>query len=154
MDGQGMIIFRENKMIRKLEAKDIVQILNIDDGYETNFDISKDQYVQILMSWINEDKYLIIGDDDNGKLKCYMIVKNNSDSPLYKSITPMHIWSPSIKDAIEMSKYVKDWAISLGIKRGLMSVPNDFKHSDKYIKMFGDLECVAKIYQWKINDPT
>lgn len=131
-------------MIRKLEANEIRQILDIKDDF--NIECPRDQYVQNLMQRMIDPKILIAGDvDDNGKLKNYMVLRNNIVPPVSWAVSVWDMWCPSVKDRIALGEYGKAWAKEQGARRVIANTPNDDKHSDEYMALFG-MECIGKIY--------
>jgi hypothetical protein len=137
-------IWRILLMIKKLDASEIRQILDIKD--DLGMECPKDQYVQTLMSKLIDPKILIAGDiDDKGKLKCYMVLRNNVVPPMSWAVSVWDMWSPSVKDRIKLGEYGKQWAKEQGAKRIIANTPNDDKHSDEYMALFG-MSYIGKIY--------
>jgi len=131
-------------MIKKLEANEIRQILDIKD--DLNIDCPRDQYVQSLMQKMADPKILIAGIvDSEGKLKCYMVLRNNIVPPVSWAVSVWDMWSPSVKDRIALGEYGKGWAKELGAKCIVANTPNDDNHSDEYMGLFG-MSCIGKIY--------
>lgn len=136
-------------MIKKLNASEIRQILDIKD--DLDIQCPRDQYVQSLMSRLIDPKILVAGDvDDKGKLKCYMVLRNNVVPPMSWAVSVWDMWSPSVKDRIALSEYGKKWAKEQGAKCIVANTPDDEKHSDEYMALFG-MKCIGKIYSVDIE---
>jgi len=131
-------------MVKKLEATEIRQMLDIKDNL--NINCPRDQYVQSLMQKMVDPKILIAGAvDSEGKLKCYMVLRNNIVPPVSWAVSVWDMWSPSVKDRIALGEYGKIWAKEQGAKCIVANTPNDDKHSDEYMALFG-MSCIGKIY--------
>ena len=134
-------------MIKKLEAKDIVKLNHID---LPNLPCEKGQYIQFLMSRIEDPKMLIIGDVENDALKSYGVFVDNRLPPIFNNAVVIGIWTLNHKDTIELIKAANEWAKKIGIETGIVSVPDNDKHNEKYMESLGGKK-VAVIYEWEVE---
>ena len=131
-------------MIKKFEPNDIVKLKEI----KTCVDCDRGQYNQFLMSIFNNPKFLMIGEVENNKIKSFALFADNRLPPIYNFIVLMDIYTTDHKDTIAIGEEAKKWALSLGIKKGVVQV--DDSHSEKYMESFG-LKKIANTYEWSIK---
>jgi len=98
-------------MIRKFKVEDITRIMQMDDHVEDSFPCDKGQWVQWLISIVNDPRYLVIGTD-----KSYLVAVDAVMPPVSNSVNIIFCFSKDGSVA-KMKDAVSEWAIKQGAKR-------------------------------------
>ena len=125
-------------MIKKLEAKDIIKIGKVDKL----FPCEKGQYLQFLMSRLNDEQVIMLGNVEDDVLRSYIIVFDNRQPPILDSMSVYDMWSDSHKESLALADEIKKMCDKL-----IMITPDDEKHDDKYMAAFG-CKKIGNVYQW------
>ena len=131
-------------MIKELKARDILKIKNIETGIKCD----KGQYIQFLISKIDNPKYHMWGDIDNDKINSFIVINDNRELPINNSVLVMDMWSRGHRKSLEITEYAKKWAVENNVERALIMV--DDTHSEKYMDTF-NVKKVANVFEWKLK---
>lgn len=102
-------------MIKKLQAEDIVQILN-DEKFPSSrlFNHDKGLWVQFLMQSLNNENRFIIGRCSNGKLQNFAVVLHHNGLVSLLYISDDVLIDPEYKEAIY--KWYSEFDVSVELK--------------------------------------
>jgi len=103
-------------MIKELEAKDIVQIMDFTDPIEQIFPCDRGEWVQWLMQNLSHPEILIIGRVED-KLISYAVIINQVFKPLSNVVSILFASDLAIED-----QEIKDQIISWAKKKGAVKV--------------------------------
>lgn len=132
-------------MIKKLEVEDIAKIMHLDDNVTDFFPCEKGEWVQWLIQNVDNPRIFIIGNIEDNQIIGYFVALNNLMPPVFDYISVIYLWSLSHKITHTLIEAGKKWAIKNGVKRGLITVPNN--HTKKYMASF-DGHKIANVFEW------
>jgi hypothetical protein len=143
-------------MVRKMEVEDIAKIAFIEDHLETHLTCEKGEWVQFLISQVDNPKLHIIGDiDDKGIIKGYMVIVDNIMPPIFDSVVVLFVWTQAgalrcDRDVLRpLIKETQRWAREIGARRGIVSVP--VAHSEKFMESVGGKK-IAHVFEWQAEE--
>jgi len=91
-------------------VENITKILQMDDHVENSFPCDKGQWVQWLISVVDDPRYLIIGTE-----KSYLVAVNNIQRPLSDHVFILFFYSENdFESSIEIRDCLNDWALECG----------------------------------------
>lgn len=138
-------------MIKTLDSVDeVIKILQTDDDVlEKLMPCTKGEWVQFLCQNIDNPKFEILGEMKDNVLESYIVLIDSIIPPVFDSVVILYLFSPENHKTTRMLvEKGKEWAIKIGAKKGIISVPID--HSEKYMSVFGG-EKIANVYEWRIE---
>jgi len=103
--------------IKKLEVEEIAGIMQLDDNVTDSFPCDKGQWVQWLISNVENPRVLIIGNVIDGEIKSYLVALDNVILPLSIQVNILFFYSGGDIDAnIKIFDILNDWAREKGAK--------------------------------------
>jgi len=143
-------------MVRKLEVEDIAKILVIADHLEDHLTCTRGEWIQFLISQVDNPKMHIIGDvDENGDIRGYMVLVNNILPPIFDSVVVLFVWTQHgslccDRDIIRpLTSSARAWAKEIGAQRGVATIP--ITHNEQFMNSVGG-KLMAHVYEWTIED--
>jgi hypothetical protein len=131
-------------MIKELEARDILKIKDIETGIKCD----KGQYIQFLISKLQDPNYFMWGDIENNEINSFIVINDNRQLPINNSVLVLDMWSRDHRQSLAITEYAKKWAVENNVERILIMVDDD--HSEKYMNAFG-VKKVANVFEWKFK---
>lgn len=130
---------------RLTNAMDLMPIFKLDDNIEKDFPCNKSEWVQWLISIVQNERVNISVAFDGKIVLAYYILIDNINPPLQDSVMIVYLWSDNkigIEVTKQLSKSAETWAKERGAKRitAKTTLPN------KYLEMFG-YKTVAKFVE-------
>ena len=125
-------------MIKKLEAKDIIKISNLNKS----FPCEKGQYIQYLMQKLTDNSVMMLGNIEDDKVLSYAVVLDNREPPIFNSMSIYEMWSEDHRETLKLTDEIKKVC-----DRIIVITPDDEKHNDKYMATFG-CKKIANVYEW------
>lgn len=135
-------------MIKKFEVEDIVKIMQLEHTGENTAPLpcEKGEWVQWLVTQVDNPKLNIVGEIQEGKIKGYEVLINNVLPPVFYSCSLLYLWSPvDHRITHALVEAALEWKYEIGAKEGLAVMP--LTHSEKYMESFGGI-LFAKIYRF------
>lgn len=131
-------------MIRRLEPDDIAQILQMEDNnLERVLACEKGEFVQWLMSNVNNERLLILGRVEANKLISYCAVVNTMFPPICTVVSMLYMSNLVIGDN-EIKEAILIWGRDIEAKAVIFQCGD----TDTLAKMNG--EQIAIVGSWKI----
>ena len=118
--------------IKKLEVEEIAGILKLDDKVTESFSCDKGEWVQWLISNVENPRVLIIGNVIDGEIKSYLVALDNVMLPLSVQVHVLFFYSGGDIDAnIKIFDMLNEWAREKGAKT-IRGVCQNIKVFEKY----------------------
>ena len=103
-------------MIKKLEAKEIVQILDFSDPIEQIFPCDRGEWVQFLMQNFEHPEIFVIGRVDKDLLTAYAVVANMVGKPLSNAVSILFASEYAVGDE-KIKESIISWAKEKGAQK-------------------------------------
>ena len=101
--------------IKKLEVEEIAGILQLKDNFMESFPCDKGEWVQWLISNVENPRILIIGNVIDNEIKSYLVAHDSVMLPLSDHVFILFFYSGSDIDSnMEIRDMLNDWARSKG----------------------------------------
>ena len=119
-------------MIKKLEVEEIVGILQLKDNFMKSFPCDKGEWVQWLISNVENPEILIIGSVIGGEIKSYLVALDGVRLPLSVQVHILFFYSDGALDVnMEIRGMLNDWARAKGAK-AIRFICQDIAVFEKY----------------------
>jgi len=104
-------------MIKKLEIEEIAGIMQLEDYATKSFPCERGEWVQWLISNVENPRVLIIGNVIDGEIKSYLVAVDNVGLPLSVQVNIFFFYSGGDTDSnMEIRDMLNDWARERGAK--------------------------------------
>ena len=119
-------------MIKKLDVEDIAGIMRLDDGITESFPCERGEWVQWLISNIENPRVLIVGNIIDGEIKSYLVAVDGVRPPLSVQVHILFFYSRRDIDAnIKIFDMLNDWARERGALK-VRGICQNIKVFEKY----------------------
>ena len=132
ISAKKLIQGKETKMIRKLEVEEIAGIMQLEDNVMESFPCDKGEWVQWLISNVENPGILIIGNVMDGEIKSHLVAHDSVMLPLSAHVSILFFYSGSDTDSnMEIRDMLNDWARAKGAK-AIRFICRDMAVFEKY----------------------
>lgn len=104
--------------IRILEsAEDLIKLHYTEDDVEVKSSFSRNEWIQWLMSFIENPALVVFGNVDDKKITSYLVAYNSVDPPISDHVFIIYFW-PDASEEVN-KKYINEvrkWAKAIGAK--------------------------------------
>ena len=105
--------------IKQLNVEEIARIMQLEDNIEESFPCEKGEWVQWLISNVDNPRVLIIGNIIDGEIKCYLVAMDNVVLPLSIQVNILFFYSRAdMEQNMAIINMLKDWTK----KRGALKI--------------------------------
>lgn len=118
--------------IKKLEVEEIAGILQLRDKVTESFPCDKGEWVQWLITNVENPRVLIIGNVVDGEIKSYLVAHDSVMLPLSDHVSGLFLYSKSDADSnMGLIEMLNDWARDKGAKT-IKFICQNIKVFEKY----------------------
>lgn len=119
-------------MIKKLDVEEIAGIMRLDDGVTESFPCDRGEWVQWLISNVENPRVLIVGNIIDGEINSYLVAVDSVRLPLSVQVHILFFYSRRDIDAnIKIFDMLNDWARERGALK-VRGICQDIKVFEKY----------------------
>ena len=119
-------------MIKKLEVEEIAGIMQLEDNVTASFPCERGEWVQWLISNVENPKVLIIGNIVDGEINSYLVAVDSVRLPLSAQVHILFFYSRRDIDAnIKIFDMLNDWARERGALK-VRGICQNIKVFEKY----------------------
>ena len=119
-------------MIKKLEVEEIAGIMQLEDNATESFPCERGEWVQWLISNVENPRVLIIGHVIDGEIKSYLVALDSVVLPLSVQVNVLFFYSGGDTDKnIAIVDMLNEWARERGAKT-IRFVCQNIKVFEKY----------------------
>jgi len=118
--------------IKKLEVEEIAGIMQLEDNIAESFPCEKGEWVQWLISNVENPRVLIIGNIIGGEIKSYLVALDNVFPPLSIQVNILFFYSRGdMEQNMEIINMLNNWAKKRGAK-GVRGICQNIRVYEKY----------------------
>jgi len=118
--------------IKKLEVEEIAGIMQLKDNFMESFPCEKGEWVQWLISNVENPRVLIVGNVIDGEIKSYLVALDNVIPPLSVQVHILFFYSGGdMEQNMAMINMLNNWAKEKGALK-IRGVCQNIKVFEKY----------------------